>query len=190
MESVLERLQANQHRSSTKRNYLSIWRQFNAFLICLDERPKDWEDHASLFCVYLAESGNKSSTIRSYISAIKHNLIVDKYKWDDNKVLVNAVSRVCKIANDVVIARFPIHIGYLEMLIFELERLYASSQPYLNIAYRALFLVAYYGLMRIGELTQSEHTVKAKDVHIGSNKNKILLVLYSSKMHGKESPPQ
>ena len=39
-------------------------------------------------------------------------------------------------------------------------------------------------MFRIGELTVGEqgsvHTVKAKDMHIAMNKNKIMLVLYSS----------
>ena len=59
--------------------------------------------------------------------------------------------------------------------------------------YKAIFSLAYYGLMRIGELTVSsndEHTAKAVNVQIGQNKNKILIVLYSSKTHGKESKPQ
>ena len=44
--------------------------------------------------------------------------------------------------------------------------------------------------MRIGELTQSEHAVKAANIHAGTNKNKIMLVLYSSKTHGHDSYPQ
>ena len=44
--------------------------------------------------------------------------------------------------------------------------------------------------MRISELADSPHAVKAANIHIGINKNKILLVLHSSKTHGKESYPQ
>ena len=51
-------------------------------------------------------------------------------------------------------------------------------------------LLAYYGLFRIGELTQSQHQIKAKDIHIRMNKKKILVVLYSSKTHDKKSWPQ
>ena len=42
----------------------------------------------------------------------------------------------------------------------------------------------------MGELTLSNHTIKAKDVHLGRNKYKIKLILYTSKTHGKESYPQ
>ena len=44
--------------------------------------------------------------------------------------------------------------------------------------------------MRVGELTLSEHVVKACNVHVGENKNKILLMLSSSKTHSKGSKPQ
>ena len=50
--------------------------------------------------------------------------------------------------------------------------------------------MGYYGLMRIGELVHGDHTLKARDVHIACNKNKILIILYSSKTHGQESQPQ
>ena len=45
-------------------------------------------------------------------------------------------------------------------------------------------------MMRITELVQGSHTLKAKDIHIGQNKNKMLIVLYSSKTHRQESLPQ
>ena len=56
--------------------------------------------------------------------------------------------------------------------------------------YKAVFALAYYGLMHIGELTQGNHPVLAKDIHIAKNKDKIRLLLHSSKTHGKESFPQ
>ena len=77
----------------------------------------------------------------------------------------------------------------MEILLFEIERLYCS-QPYLEILYKTIFLVAYYGLFRIGELTTGSHPVKAANVHIAQNKKKMLFILYSSKTHGRESRAQ
>ena len=45
-------------------------------------------------------------------------------------------------------------------------------------------------MFRIGELTQGPHTVKAKDVNMGENKEKFLFVLWSSKTHNKKDKPQ
>ena len=56
--------------------------------------------------------------------------------------------------------------------------------------YKALFCLAYYGLFRVRELTKSPHVVKAKNVHIAKNKDKIKLTLFSSKTRDRESRPQ
>ena len=56
--------------------------------------------------------------------------------------------------------------------------------------YKTIFLIAFHGLFRISEVSESQHVVRAKDVNIGVNKNKLLFVLHSSKMHNKESRPQ
>ena len=60
--------------------------------------------------------------------------------------------------NDQIQTRLPIHRNLLEILLFELERIY-TDQPYLEILYKDLFILAYYGLFRVGELTQGPHTI-------------------------------
>ena len=190
IQRVLEDLQNNHTRNSTTQNYLSIWRHFNKFLIRLDTNIKTcWEDKAALFGAHLADKGIKSTTLRSYFSAIKNILKRDGYPWDNKKVLLSTLIKGCKLKNDTVTVRMPIQRKLLEMLIFEMQKMF-KIQPYLNTMYTALYLIMYYGLMRVGEIALSEHTVKAVNVHVGSNKDKILLVLYSSKTHGKESAPQ
>ena len=114
-------------KSMTAKTYLSAWRGFNKFLLCLDYKPEHWE--------------------------------------------------------------LPAHINLLEILTFEFERMF-KTQHYLEILYKTIFLIGYYGLLRIGEMTMSPHTLKAKNVHIGVNKDKILLILYSSKTHGANNFPQ
>ena len=54
-------------------------------------------------------------------------------------------------------------LGLLETLLFKLNRFFGSDQPYLEELYKALFALAYYGLMRISEITLGEHTLKTKD---------------------------
>ena len=191
MESILDSLKNKQNRDSTAKNYHQIWTQFNSFIIKLDKMPKSWEQRASLYGAYLVDLGRQSSTIRSYISAIKGVLKSDGYQWDDNKVLLNTITRACKLTNDQLKTRLPIQIGLLELILFQVDRIYhASGQPYLGILFKTLFIFSYYGLFRVGELASSPHTIKASDVHIAENKNKIFIILYSSKTHGKESRPQ
>ena len=81
--------------------------------------------------------------------------------------------------------------GLLEQLLFETEW-HLSCQPYLEQLYKTLFGIAYYGMMRIGEISHSPslHYVRAKDVHIAKNKDKILMILHTSKTHGRNKRPQ
>ena len=101
MEDIVARLMLKQHRDSTSKTYLGIWRQFNKFVICLDRKPKLWEDRATLFAGYLIDKGTQSATVKSYISAIKKTLIIDGYNWNDNLVLVWSLARACKIVNEL-----------------------------------------------------------------------------------------
>ena len=70
------------------------------------------------------------------------------------------------------------------------EYFHEKGQLYLSHLYRGLFVSAYYGLLRVGELTTGDHPILARDVHIGRNKNKILFILRTSKTHWKDVKPQ
>ena len=67
---------------------------------------------------------------------------------------------------------------------------YFYQQPFLKSLYQALFASVYFGLLRVGELTSGEHPIKACDVQIGTNKNKILFILQTSKTHWTDTAPQ
>ena len=106
--------------------------------------------------------------------------------------LLSSLTKACKVVNDVVYTRLAINEKLLELVLFELQRYY-DDQPYLCLLYKAIISICYYGLFRIGELVIcdiADHTTKAKDVHVAMNKNKILVVLYTSKTHGQDSYPQ
>ena len=166
-------------------NYLTIWCQFNHFLLKLDHKPKSWEDRATLFGASLFERGIQSSTMKSYMSAIKNTLTDDNYPWNSDLLVLSMLTKACKTVNDGINTKLPIHKNLLELLLFEVERMY-DSQPFLERMYKALFLIAYYSMFRIGELASGTHPVKAKDVHIVKNKNKLLFILYTSKLTTKE----
>ena len=70
------------------------------------------------------------------------------------------------------------------------DKMFVSPQPYLETLYKAMLSMAYFGLFRVGEITQSPHVMKAADVHIGQNKDKIMIILHSSKTHGEGDKPQ
>ena len=190
MQNILDQLKRKQTRDSTAKNYFGIWRNFNQFVVRLDVKPRKWEDRVYLYCAYSVKKGNKSVTLRSYISAIKAILRADGYELSMDAVILHALTQGCRLRNDTVSTHLPIQLGLLDLLLFELNRKFGHNQPYLMIMYQTMFAMAYYGLFRIGELAASDHSVKAKDVHISTNKDKILMVLYSLKTHGRESQPQ
>ena len=196
MKRILEKLKALRNRRSTINHYHQIWKQFNDFVIRLDVKPSSWECRTALFCAYLVEKGNKSETLKSYVSAIKNVLLVDGYKWDDSLIVLETITKACRLLNDTVLNRFPIHIGMLEMILFEIQRMFPED-IYRELLFKTIFIVSYYGMLRISEAVTDfqnrhslDHAVKAVNVHIGQNKPKMMLVLYSSKTHGKESRPQ
>ena len=186
----MEKLKRMQTRSSTAKTYYSVWKQFNKFLIRLDMMPESWEDRTSLFVTHLIEFKQfQSASVKSYISAIKRTLLDDGYDWSDNCILLNSLTRACRIVNDRITTRLPIRCSLLELILFELERMFIG-QPYLETLYKAMFAIGYYGLLRIGEMTESPHVMRARNVFIGVNKEKILIVLYSSKTHDQKMYPQ
>ena len=95
MNNIIERLKSRRVRQSTAENYLTIWRLFNKFVLRLDRRPPSWEDKDTLLYAYLIDKGYQSSTVKSYMSAIKSVLQDDGYSWSENKVLISALTRAC-----------------------------------------------------------------------------------------------
>ena len=183
MESIVEDLKYQSHRESTKLNYHGIWTAFNRFFLRLDVKPKSWDDRLTLYVAFLIENNRKSSTIKSYVSAIRAVLKrLSIHICKNNEVLATLI-RTCRLKNDVIQTRLPIRRGLLEGLIKSISKCFKSPQPYLVILYKALMATAYFGLFRVGELTESEHVVKARDVHIALNKDKLMFILHTSKTH-------
>ena len=124
------------------------------------------------------DGNRKSATIKSYISAIKSVLAEDGVILNNNKYLLNALTKACRLKNDKVQTRFPIQKGVLKILLKTAKTYFEEKgQCYLQALYKALFVAAYFGLLRVGELTVGPHAILAKNVHVGENKNKILFIL-------------
>ena len=192
MQAIVDKLKNERNRRSTRKNYHDIWRTFNEFYIKLDEKPRAWEDHVTLFVGYLIEVKHaKSSTIRSYISAIRSVLLEDGVQLSENKFLLSSLTRACRFVNDKVRTRLPIYKEVLMVLLQQVEHDFLqNNQVYLAVLYKAIFATAYYGLFRIGELATGTHPIMAADVHIGDNKNKLLFILRTSKTHWRDQKPQ
>ena len=95
----------------------------------------------------------KSATVKTYISAIRTVLREIKVKLNEDHFLLNSLTRACKLKNDRITTRLPIHKGMLKMLLNEVNKTFMTKQqPYLAKLYTAIFASAYYGLLQIGEV--------------------------------------
>ena len=190
----MDRLKYQQVRQSTCDTYLRIWRQFNNFIIKLDTKPESWEDRTALFVADLIDRGLQSQSVKTYVSAIKRILQNDDYNWNEEKLVLGSLTKATRLINDHVRTRLPIQYGLLELILFETQRIFrAKNQIYLERLYKAIFILGYYGLMRAGEMLLTEssnHTIEARNVHLACNKEKLLIILYSSKTHSKAHLPQ
>ena len=189
LELLVDKLKGEQHRDSTRKNYYGVWKLFNKFFLRLDVKPLNWEERMVLFIGYLIEQGKQSSTIRSYLSAVRSVLKVEGVKFNEDVYLLNALTRACKLKNDQIKTRLPISKNLMKKLLKALNSIFAN-QPYLLCLYSAIFTTTYAGLFRIGEVTESPHVVKAADVSIGTNKKKMKFTLRSSKTHTRGDRPQ
>ena len=194
LQEVREQLLNSVHRNSTRKNYHGVWQNFNKFVIKLDWIPESWEERVSLYCAFMSENELQSSTMKSYISAIKAKLKNDGYKWNQELYSFSALTRACKLKSDRVKIRLPIRVKFLNCILFEIYRQYKCTQDWKNLYDRTLYLTAFlissYGLFRIGEITKSDHVMKARDVHFSEDNSKLLIILHSSKTHGRGDPPQ
>ena len=147
IQDIIDKLRLQQYRNTTWKNYYTIWKIFNAFYIKLDIKPHSWEDRLTLFIGYLVDQDKQSSTIKSYISAIRAVLRELGYKLSKDLYLVSALMKACKIHNDKVRIRFPIQKRCLQLIINQVDMIY-DKQPFLAKLYTALFTTAYYGMFR------------------------------------------
>ena len=185
-------IRGQKHRKSTKSTYHKVWQKFNNFLIQLDKIPQDWESRLALYVTHMYLEKMKSTTIRSYVCAVRSILADDGYELKESKMLFSALTRATRLCNDRVINRFPIQKGLLRLLLFEFDRILneKAQQDYLTKMYQCMAIFGYYGLLRIGEMATGQHPILACNVHKDNMKQKILLILFTSKTHGLESRPQ
>ena len=168
-----------------------VWKKFNNFYVSLDRRPRKWEDRIVLFTAQLIRENKQSSTVKSYISAIKGVLGDLNIAINENSYLLRSLIRACKLTNDTYRLRLPIQRDVLNLILKTTRKHFMDQgQVYLCKLYLALFSTAYFGLFRVGEITFSEHVVKVCDVQVATNKRKMMFILRSSKTQGLDKKPQ
>lgn len=179
-------------RSSTRKSYKKMWNRFNKFISQFDIIPPKWEDRIIVWATHLADNRRKSATIRSYISAIRYCLGLDGITIKHENCELAAIIQAAKQENDRLYIRLPIQRHLIQLMLRFIDSHYikGSGQIYQGYWLKAIFSMAYHGMMRISELAEGPHAVRAQDIIHAKNKQKCTIYLRSSKTHSTADQPQ
>lgn len=179
-------------RDKTRKMYRNRWIAFNRFLQQFDVMPDTWEERLHIYAAHLIDNKKQSCTVRTYLTAIKQILRLADIDIQEDKYLLSSMVRACKIKNDHLYIRMPIQLPLLKAILRKTQSYYIEEkgQLYLGTMLKAMFSMAYFGLMRVSELTSGDHPVRAPDVRYARNKNKMVITLHSSKTHTVADQPQ
>ena len=117
-------------------------------------------DQIILFVGYLSNSGFASASITSYTSAIGYIHKLLNLPDPTGQFMVQKLLSACNKVNNSVDTRLPITISILQRLVQALD--HTVSTPYLRQLFKAMYSIAFFGLMRLGEITQDTN----KDVSL------------------------
>ena len=135
----MEMLKLQKYRTSTKENYYGIWKTFNNFFLRLDRKPMSWENRISLFVTFLIKEKRKSLTIKSYVSAIKAVLSDINMNLNEDRCLINSLTRACRINNDTISIRLPIRKELLNLLLKTVQHYFFNKGQTYLVDYTWLF---------------------------------------------------
>lgn len=172
LERVVQELEVKAVEDSTLASYMVAWHGFIDFYNQLDNKDIAWEHRLELYVAFLVIKKAQEATIKSYISGIKYVAKLIGINIDDSKCRFHALVKAARIKNRRIKIRLPIKLWLLNRMIEEVPRVKKlSSQPYLIKLFQAIFVSAYYGLLRISKITGSKHSIKSGDVHIAKDRH-------------------
>ena len=91
-----------------------------------------------MFVGHLIQNNKQSSTVKSYISAIKAVLRECDIDIQEDQYLLASLTRACKLQNDQVRTRLPNQKGMLGMILRQLEVSF-EQYPYYLLLYQTIF---------------------------------------------------
>ena len=121
MDNILQQLKQMQHRDSMCSNYYGIWKNFNKFILRLDIKPTNWEDQLVMYVAYLIHMKRCSTTIKSYISAIKVLLFNGGIAINKDTALLATLTQACRLHSDRVNTKLMISKDLIRLLLVNLQ---------------------------------------------------------------------
>ena len=155
-------------------NYARVWRRFQEFLssLALPSTLPVPRDSIALYLAALSREGRGPSTIRGTLTAIgwKHKIAGVRDPSGDFLLsrMIKGIRRARPHPPNRVL---PVTVDILHRILGVIPGV--TGAPYEAALMGALFLLAYYGAFRVGELAKSgtlAHTIKLEHVVLGRGK--------------------
>ncbi len=140
----------------------------------------------ALYIAFLSHRGLAPSTITTYVSAVNHFQRLKGLPSLTDSYLVQKALQGLRNINPQADVRLPISLPILQQLIDIIPRV--VSNTYESSMYRAMFSLAFYAFLRIGELTyvnRGRHTLPFCGVQFFPDK---LIITFTSYKHSRGKP--
>ena len=115
-------------------------------------------NNLALFISYLSARKFASSTISTYVSALGYVHKLANFPDPTKNVLVQKILAAHSKLYSAPDVRLPITCGVLQRLVLALN--HTNSSAYQRLLFQTMFLVAFYGFFRVGELTAKGANLK------------------------------
>ena len=115
-------------------------------------------NNLALFISYLSARKFASSTISTYVSALSYVHKLANFPDPTKNFLVQKILAAHSKLYSAPDVRLPITRGVLQRLVLALN--HTNSSAYQRLLFQTMFLVAFYGFFRVGELTAKSANLK------------------------------
>lgn len=152
---------------------------FNKFL---DEMPRGEFNNPSQklvgFVAWLSLQGYRSSTMKTYVSILRKGLRVSNPSLDSSEVNSKVKGAFC-LERGMGRTKQLVTISMLRNLVGQLGNLAANA--YEGVMYKSMVMLMYFGLLRVGEVTQTDHVLKFRNVKISYSPRRVVLRFETAK---------
>lgn len=151
---------------NSQRTYARVWRRLESFAASRGQPPLPLSKRQTeAFVAQLYDEGLAPATMRCYVGAISYFHKINGFPdFTGTFVIIRALSGAARLAATPA-PREPISLRLLHRLTTQCASAFTSEHD--RALYPAMFLVAFYALCRVSEITVgqfTDHTIQRRDV--------------------------
>ena len=137
------------------------------------------------FIVFSLKQGLKGSSIQAQVAGINYMHRMMGYPSITDNFIVKKILTAAQKVTQSHDKRLPITVTILKSLINSLA--FVISSPYDRILYNAMFLTAFFALLRVGEFTATQfgsaNIIQYHNLELGTNNQGLLHVIINMQQH-------